>query len=190
MPPLSVAVLEHPEPWTEDEYFALGETADRIELIDGCLWLKPGSPSGHQAISSLLTMAVVPAARAVGFWAVRAVNLRLVPQRIVIPDLVVFDGSPLGDITEAAEVVLAGEITAPGTAALDRGLKMHFYAAARIGWYLLVEPDMTDYESVTLRLFRLQGEHYLEHAIAKHGEVLRSDLPFPLEISTEDLVDF
>ena len=45
-------------------------------------------------------------------------------------------------------------------------------------------------ESVTVRLFRLQGDHYVEHATAKHGEVLRSDLPFPIEIATEDLVDF
>jgi len=120
---MSSARLDHPLPWTEDEYFAFGETTSFVELIDGSLWVSPAPENPHQIIASALLMSVYPAARTAG-------------------------------------------------------------------WYLLVEPDMTDYESVTIRLFRLQGEHYVEHATAKHGEVLRSDLPFPLEISTEDLVDF
>jgi Uma2 family endonuclease len=186
---MSVATLDHPEPWTEAEYFALGETSNRIELIDGGLWVSPTPNRPHQDISFIL-LAARPAVRAAGLRAQFAVNVRLATGRIVIPDLVVAKVGRLGGVTDASDVVLVSEITSPSNAAIDRVLKMQFYAAARIGWYLLVEPDMTDYESISVRLFRLHGEHYIEHAVARDGGVLASDTPFAMNIDTAALLDF
>lgn len=187
---MRVAPLVHPEPWTETEYLALGETRNRIELVDGNLWVRPAPGRPHQDISFLLLTAVRSAARSAGLRAHAAVNVRLAANRIVIPDLVVARVGRLGGVTDAHDVVLIGEITSPSNAATDRVQKMHFYAAAQIDWYLLVEPDMVGYESVTVRLFRRQGEHYAEHAFAETGKSLVSDVPFPIEISTDALLDF
>ena len=109
---------------------------------------------------------------------------------MVIPALVVSRGGRVGTVADASDVVLVGEVTSPSNAATDRGTKKDFYAAAGIEWYLLVEPDLTDYESVALTLFRLREKQYVEHAVAKHGETLTSPEPFPIALDTVALVGF
>jgi Uma2 family endonuclease len=157
----------HVFPWTEEEYFALGETPDRVELFDGSLLVSPAPTVGHQELSQLLAETLRPAAQSEGLAVYQAVNVRLRPGRVPIPDLIVSEPvSRRTLIVEAPLVRLICEITSTNPAA-DRVLKMHYYAAAGIPWYLLVDPD-----PVALRLYRLDGDHYVEVGDAKTGDML------------------
>jgi Uma2 family endonuclease len=182
---MSVAVLEHPGPWSEDEYFTLGETANRIELIDGSLWLSPAPSKRHQHIAFLLAKGLYDAAERAGLLVLQDVNLRLASGRIVQPDIVVADTDDVGTTVEAAEAKLVVEVVSPSNAGMDRLLKPQLYAAAGIGWYLRVEQP---HDSVELHLEMLTGDHYVPAAIAGAGQVLASAEPFPFELEIASLL--
>jgi hypothetical protein len=115
---MSVAVLEHVGPWSEADYLALGETTNRIELLDGSLLVSPAPSKRSQHLSRRLANAL--------------------------------------------------------------------YATAQIGWYLLVEPESTG--ELVLRLYRLDGTHYVEHSVAKGDEPLEISDPFALRLDTGSLL--
>jgi Uma2 family endonuclease len=187
---VSEAELDQSMRWTEDDYLALGETKSRIELIDGGLWMSPFANYEHTRIGGYLKRAFEPRAETIGLLTNDTNNVRLAAARIVIPDLVIINRRPDAGMIEAASVVLVAEITSPSNATYDRILKKHLYAAAQIPWYLLAEPDVSDYESIELHLFRLSGDIYVEHAFAKQGERLTSSDPFAIDVDTEDLIRY
>jgi Uma2 family endonuclease len=175
---MTIAAFEHGYPWTEEEFLALGETSDRVELFDGSLHVTPAPSVRHQDLSSNLLLALRTAARAAGLSVYLSVNVRLKLDRLAIPDLVIVDPIDTSTlVVDARSVRLICEIVSPSNAAMDRVLKMHYYAEARIPYYLLVEQA-----PLRVRLFRIEGEHYVLEREAGAGAVLSIDDPIHVEI--------
>ncbi|MFI7597275.1 Uma2 family endonuclease [Actinoplanes sp. NPDC049681] len=86
------AYFRHGGPLSEEEFFALEAGSERVELFDGDLRTTPAPSPRHQHISSELKFALRQAAKDAGLYIHEAVNVRLNPGRIPIPDL---SSSPL-----------------------------------------------------------------------------------------------
>src|SRR5919197_1114562 len=177
---MRAAALDHPGPWTEEEFLALPDEGQRHELLDGSLLVTPAQSSERQPVARRLANALEAAAPD-GWEVVEAVNVRVAPSRILIPDVVVT--SRTGDtlVYGAAEVALVAEGVSPSTLATDPLLKPELYAAAGIGCCLRVE--LTTGASPELIAYRLSGRRYVEHGRARPGQALL--LPGPIELEVD-----
>ncbi|MGH3833226.1 MAG: Uma2 family endonuclease [Pseudonocardiaceae bacterium] len=161
-------VFEHSGPWTEEEFLAL-PVDRRVELLDGALLVSPSPRVRHQRLSSRL-WAALDAAVPVGLEVLEAINVRVGPGKILIPDLAVIS-TPGLDLTvcAAADVALVVEITSPGNAVADRAVKPQLYAQAGIPHYLRIELGVAGAGAVVCRR---EGERYVEVARADPGRPL------------------
>jgi Uma2 family endonuclease len=133
-----------------------GET----EIWDGSLLVRPRPTPRHQMLVSALAGAL-QASRRADLNVLTGVTVRLAPDRVVVPDLVVTGPiDPDEPVVDAAAVHLVVEVVCPESAVVDHSLKMHGYAAAGIPWYLLVEQD-----SHELRGHFLVGGSYEERSV-------------------------
>jgi Uma2 family endonuclease len=182
--PVPSNLLDHVGPWTEPDYFTLPEDRRRIELLDGGLLVSPAAGGQHQRLSSQLWHTL---GRAAPSWleVLEAINVRVAPGQILIPDLVVVT-NPGVDLTvwDPAEVAMVVEIVSPGSIAADQAIKPQLYSAAGIEHYLRIElahpgPSSTAYQ--------LQRGHYVEVASSGPGQLLRLAQPFPVDLDLAQL---
>lgn len=169
----------HAGRWTEEDFLAL-PVDRRVELVDGSLVMSPSGSNEHQLLATRLWAALDRAAP--DRWTVLpAVNIRVGPDRILIPDVAVLDAPDIrATFNDADRASLVVEVVSPGNSFMDRVIKPQLYARAGIARYLRVEQD---HEGPAGHLHALDGGEYREIA---RGGVIELDHPF---VTTIDLVE-
>jgi Uma2 family endonuclease len=131
---------------TEAEFLALPESTRRVELFDGEVVVSPAPSPRHQLVLRDLFVAVDAWVRERGLgWEVvfAPVDLRVGRDRILQPDLVVFDRRLPRTATGPVDrvPVLVAEVLSASTADYDRFGKRLAYAEAGVPSLLLVDPE-------------------------------------------------
>lgn len=171
--------------WTEERFLELPTNRRRVELLDGALLVSPNPARPHQRLSSRL-WAALDLACPDDLEVQEAVNVRLGPERILIPDLAVVTLlDPDGVTCAASEVRLVVEILGPNRRRTGEAVKPALYAAAGIPHYLRIDltpdgPDATGYA--------LSDGHYRETTRARPGERLHLTDPVALDVDLAALV--
>lgn len=177
-----------PEPWTEERFLALPDDLRTIELLDGSLLVSPLPGTRHQRLLARLH-AVLDAARPDGLEVLPPVNVRLAPERIVGPDLVVVTTGPGVDpdvvVWDARDVRMVVEIDGGDRRLFAERIKPALYAAAGIPHLLRVDltpdgPDATAYD--------LHDGEWASVARAAPGSELVLERPFPVTVDLTALL--
>ena len=178
---------QHTGPWSEADYRARGrsdvETAlgdGRVELIDGALVIGPGpTPEDERAIAH--TRAALGDAVPDGLLVVGPVPLRMGPDCVLVPDLVVMRApdTPLEPdaVVDGHEVLLVVEVVGAEHGAVDRTFKPLVYARARLP-YLLVVDRHAPFASASMVI----SGRYHEYARAAGEDELELEEPFRLRL--------
>jgi Putative restriction endonuclease len=191
-----VNVFDHEGPWTEAAYLALQHDG-RVEVVDGTLLIGPGAgPRRVHAIERV--RAAVAAAVPDGLRVQGPVPIRLGPDCVLVPDLVVTaapvapaadeeesdsDADDAGDeadeeaVLDAAEVLMVIEVIGSDHGAVDRRFKSQLYARSRIPYSLLI-----DHDGPFAVAEMIIGGRYHEYAYAGGDEGLLIEEPFRLEL--------
>lgn len=163
---------------TEEEFLALPETMERVELLDGEIIAAPSPLGSHQfALGRLFSRLDAWASRDRNIWvALSPLDIRFGPERILQPDISVFttvrprmDVLPVTVIPEIVVEVLSGRRS------YDRLTKRQVYLEAGVREYWIVDPENRVVEVVTPASSRVLDD------------VLRSDAAPGLEIVIPEL---
>jgi len=158
------------------EYVALGETAERYELIDGIIVMSPSASQPHsEAFAEVLFQLKIFARRMKSIRVLPELDFEVNVLTVYRPDISVYLASRLSN-AQAARVErgtlapdLIVEVLSPSTRALDLTTKRDDYGRAGVDEYWLVDPL-----TAVVRAFRQQGGVLAEATLVADALTLES----------------
>jgi hypothetical protein len=107
-----------------------------------------------------------------GWWILFEPELHLGPH-ILVPDLAAWRRERMPTLPDEAYFSLAPdwvcEVLSPGTARIDRAVKMPIYAAQQVNWLWLLDPDIR-----TLEVYSLSDGHWLLEGTWKDNDAVHA----------------
>ena len=170
----------HEGPWTLEDVLQLPEdNSQRIELVDGMLYVSPLGTSEHQHLVFEAAYSLRGACPK-EFQTTIELNVQFDGDRLFIPDFTVLKRRGLRSLTvPAADVLLIGEVISRSTKVNDLVVKRHMYAEAGVSYYLIIDPAKGAPKATLLELG--EAGAYVEIARSENG-VLTIERPFPVTI--------
>jgi Putative restriction endonuclease len=179
------AVFDHEGPWTEDAFLDLPHDG-HVEVVDGTLFIGP-IVTEQRADAVIRVREAVESALPDGLQVRGAVPLRLGPDCVLVPDLVVTTAATeskgkeadegLDGVLDAAAALMVIEVVGRDHGIADRSFKPQLYARSGIPYSLLI-----DHDGPTAVADMIISGRYHEYARAGAGEQLRIEEPFVLEL--------
>lgn len=181
VPTVDHPVFDHEGPWTEEAYLALrssGQCDGGIEVVDGTLVIGPRT-TAHRAGIVARVREAVEAALPEGLQVSGPVPLRLGPDCILVPDLVVHAASAEDgpEVLDATATLMVVEVIGRDHGAVDRTFKPQLYARSRIPYSLMIDHD-TPFAVANMII----SGRYHEYSRAAGEQPLWIEEPFVLEI--------
>ncbi|WP_158879566.1 Uma2 family endonuclease [Amycolatopsis anabasis] len=163
--------------------------AHKYECLGGYLIMSPYEGAANSYGEIRLGVILDGSVRSAGLLPYGTVNVRFSSDTWTQPDLTILKESARGATWVPADRVLMPiEFVSPSSRRRDRIDKPHLCAAAGVPWYLRVEINYAA-RYVALRLGRLDGDHYVDHATARGGQRFAIDEPIKLDFDPAELLE-
>ncbi|WP_214415840.1 Uma2 family endonuclease [Sphaerisporangium fuscum] len=183
-----VLLPEHPGPYTVEDWLALPQTEERIELIDGSFVVSPAPATDHALCAQRLVRILLQAAPQ-DVEVVEGPNVQ-VGEEGFIPGIVVGRAEPIvagAVVLHSDDVLMAVEIVSPGNRKRDYVVKPPSYAEAGVPVFMRVELH-GDGAMPLVEAFIEQDGKYGLVAEARPGSVLALEEPFTVAFDPGELV--
>ncbi|GAA3445553.1 Uma2 family endonuclease [Planomonospora venezuelensis] len=175
-------------PYTVEDWLALPETEERIELIDGSFVVSPAPASGH-ALCAKRLVRILDDAAPDDVEVVEAANVR-VREEGFIPDVVVGWAEPIianEVVLDSGDVLMAVEIVSPSNRKRDYLVKPASYAAAGVPVFMRVELHGEGVMPL-VEVFAAEEGESVKIAAARAGELLSLVEPYEIVFDPAVLV--